>query len=118
MGLVPVLAHAYIHHQGHGQLRRSAHVSADGIRRRIQHLRAVLQELSENHGKQTKLVQKQVKDGPLYRTIRGGLYVGDQQDFAFYPFPDEPELEARYRTWWRSAQNPPLRPSMEGNCAG
>ncbi len=83
--------------------------SADNLPyRRIRHLRAVLHELSENRGKQTKLVQKHVKDGPLYRTIHGGLYVGDQEDFAFYPFPDEADLESRYRAWWRSAQLQPL----------
>jgi hypothetical protein len=76
--------------------------------RRINHLRTVLNELATNDAKQTKLVQKQVKDGPMYRMIHGGLYVGDQHDFAFYPFPGADELESLHYNWWRSAQAQPL----------
>lgn len=76
--------------------------------RRLNHLRVVLNELTNNQGKKTKLVQKHVKEGPLYRMIRGGLYVGDQQDFACYPYPSLGELESGSRNWWRSAQTQPF----------
>ncbi len=76
--------------------------------RQIRHLRTVLVELATNQSKQTKLVEKQVKDGPLYRMIRGGVYVGDARDFACYPFPSAADLDTRHRDWWRSAQTPPL----------
>ena len=70
----------------------------------LQHLREVLALLLSADSKSSKLFLKQVNDGVFYRTIRGGFYVGDQQDFAFYRFPDREELEADYYTWWRSAQ--------------
>jgi hypothetical protein len=70
----------------------------------IDHLRDVLLELANNHGKPSKLVLKQVKEGVIYRMVQGGFYVGDQSDFAYYRFPDLAELENQYRGWWRSAQ--------------
>ena len=70
----------------------------------LAHLRDVLSELQQNDTKPSKLVLKQVKEGVLYRMVQGGFYVGDQDDFAFYRFPDAEELENRHRSWWRSAQ--------------
>jgi len=70
----------------------------------LQHLREVLTSLRGADAKDSKLFLKQVNDGVFYRTIRGGFYVGDQQDFAFYRFPDVDELEANHYAWWRSAQ--------------
>ena len=72
----------------------------------LAHLRDVLADLLSGDGKNSKLVLKQVNEGVFYRTIRGGFYVGDQQDFAFYRFPSEAELEAQHFSWWRSAQMP------------
>ena len=72
----------------------------------IQHLRDVLMSLSDGHGDDSKLVLKQVNQGVFYRTVRGGFYVGDQEDFACYPFPSLHDLETRHYNWWRSAQNP------------
>ncbi len=70
----------------------------------LQHIRDVLAELlGSGDEKRTKLVLKQV-EGVYYRTIRGGFYVGDQEDFAFYPLPDMEELETHHYAWWRSAQ--------------
>lgn len=70
----------------------------------LEHLRDVLYEMQHNETKPSKLVLKQVKEGVLYRMVQGGFYVGDQEEFAFYRFPDLDELENRYRNWWRSAQ--------------
>ena len=70
----------------------------------LQHLREVLASLLAADSKSSKLFLKQVNEGVFYRTIRGGFYVGDQQDFAFYRFPDVDELEANHYAWWRSAQ--------------
>ena len=72
----------------------------------MQHLRDVLALLLADGKKHSKLVMKQSTQGVFYRTVRGGFYVGDQQDFAFYRFPDVAELEARHHGWWRSAQAP------------
>jgi len=69
----------------------------------LQHLRDCLQQISTTH-KETKLVTKQSTEGVLYRMVKGGFYVGDQRDFAYYPYPDLETLETRHRSWWRSAQ--------------
>jgi hypothetical protein len=69
----------------------------------IRHLRNVLMELRDQN-KDSKLVLKQVKHGVFYRMVQGGFYVGDHQDFAYYPFPSRQELESKHYDWWRSAQ--------------
>jgi hypothetical protein len=90
-------------------LRGLAHDPVDGEAHdlpypNLQHLREVLTSLLPADSKSSKLFLKQVNDGVYYRTIRGGFYVGDQQDFAFYRFPGIEELEAHHYVWWRSAQ--------------
>ena len=72
----------------------------------LQHLREILSSLLSGESKSSKLFLKQVSDGVYYRTIRGGFYVGDQEDFAFYAFPSMADLEADHYAWWRSAQLP------------
>lgn len=71
----------------------------------MQHLREILARLLEGNSKPSKLFLKRVNEGVYYRTIRGGFYVGDQEDFAFYRFPTRGEMEADHYRWWRSAQN-------------
>lgn len=71
--------------------------------RNLQHLRDCLQQVATTH-KESKLVNKEMSDGVLYRMIKGGFYVGDHSDMAFYPFPAQAELENNHRPWWRSAQ--------------
>ena len=70
----------------------------------LQHLREILDELMSNADKSSKLFLKQANEGVFYRTLRGGFYVGDQQDFAFYAFPSLEQLETEHYAWWRSAQ--------------
>lgn len=74
----------------------------------LAHLRDVLMEFKKDSTKVTKMVLKQVKEGALYRMVRGGFYVGDQDDFAYYPYPSPKELDTKYRGWWRSAQTSAL----------
>ncbi len=69
----------------------------------LQHLRDCLQQISATR-KDTKLVTKQSTEGVMYRMVKGGFYVGDQHDFAYYPYPALDMLETRHRSWWRSAQ--------------
>ena len=71
----------------------------------MQHLREILATLLEGNTKPSKLFLKRVTEGVYYRTIRGGFYVGDQEDFAFYRFPTVNEMETDHFSWWRSAQN-------------
>jgi hypothetical protein len=70
----------------------------------LQHLRELLADLLHDQTKDSKLFLKQANEGVFYRTVRGGFYVGDQHDFAFYPFPSVDDLETKHYTWWRSAQ--------------
>ena len=69
----------------------------------LQHLRDCLSQIESSH-KETKLVAKQATEGVLYRMVKGGFYVGDHAEFAYYPYPSIDELETRCRSWWRSAQ--------------
>ena len=44
-----------------------------------------------------------MKQDVLYRTIRGGFYVGDADSFLYFPMPGKEELETAHYAWWRSA---------------
>jgi hypothetical protein len=90
-------------------LRELAHDPLGGVAHdlpypNMQHLREVLHDLMSDDSKSSKLFLKQANEGVFYRTIRGGFYVGDQQDFACYPFPTLEQLETDHYAWWRSAQ--------------
>ena len=69
----------------------------------IDHLRDCLLGLRMGNAKPTKTVIRYLQGDLLYRTINEGLFVGDQNEMAFYPFPTLEELENKYYTWWRSA---------------
>jgi len=69
----------------------------------IPHLRDVLSDFTANT-KDSKLVLKHVREAVLYRMVQSGFFVGDHDDFAFYPFPSRRALESTYYDWWRSAQ--------------
>lgn len=69
----------------------------------IQHLRDCLVELKLSSDKPTKTVIRFMQGDLLYRTIKNGFFVGDQEHFLFYQFPSIEELENEYYTWWRSA---------------
>ena len=38
-----------------------------------------------------------------YRTIKSGIFVGNQEQFLYFPLPSQEELRAKYYYWWRSA---------------
>lgn len=69
----------------------------------IQHLRDCLTELKIDEEKPTKTVIRFLQGDLLYRTIKNGFFVGDQENFIFYEFPSLEQLENEYYTWWRSA---------------
>lgn len=69
----------------------------------LEHLRDCLRELRHTYSKPTKTVIRQMKQDVLFRTIRGGFYVGDQDCFLYFPMPSKEELETTYYAWWRSA---------------
>jgi hypothetical protein len=69
----------------------------------IQHLRDCLTELKKSEDKPTKTVIRFLQGDLLYRTIKNGFFVGDQENFLFYEFPSIEQLENEYYPWWRSA---------------
>jgi hypothetical protein len=48
----------------------------------------------QHNTKDSKLVLKQVKQGVIYRMVERGFYVGDHEDFAYYPFPSPRSCES------------------------
>lgn len=69
----------------------------------LEHLRDCLRELRHTYAKPNKTVIRQMKQDVLFRTIRGGFYVGDQESFVYFPLPDKESLETVHYSWWRSA---------------
>lgn len=71
----------------------------------IGHLRDCLKELESIPDKTTKSVDRGFGPEVHYRTVENGFFIGNQQDFAYYPMPSKSSLEREYFGWWRSAQN-------------
>jgi len=69
----------------------------------LDHLRDCLYGLLEHPEKPTKTVIRSLHCEILYRTVKTGFYVGDQQGVIFYPFPTVEEMEKLHHAWWRSA---------------
>ncbi len=69
----------------------------------LAHLRDCLVGLQKQPDKPTKTVTRTKKHDLLYRTIKNGFFVGDQDYFKFYAFPSRQEMEEKYHAWWRSA---------------
>ncbi|MCF8265595.1 MAG: hypothetical protein K9I99_13930 [Melioribacteraceae bacterium] len=69
----------------------------------IDHLRDCLTKLDMDEDKPNKTVIRFMQRDLFYRTIKSGIFVGDQETFIHFPFPTKKELENEYYTWWRSA---------------
>ena len=67
------------------------------------HLRECLIKLHHSKQRQTKTVLRERQTELPYRTIDEGFFIGDAENFLFYPFPHYDELESTYFSWWRSA---------------
>jgi hypothetical protein len=67
------------------------------------HLRDCLSRLMSSQERLTKTVIRQVKTELSYRTVKDGFFVGDQENFLYYPFPSVEDLEGKHYRWWRSA---------------
>lgn len=67
------------------------------------HLRECLIKLDATKGKQTKTVLRNLQRELSYRTIKNGFFIGEHENYLFYPFPSIKELESKYYSWWRSA---------------
>jgi hypothetical protein len=70
----------------------------------IGHLRDCLRELNAGPGKPTKTVMRQMNQQMLFRTVRNGFFVGDQEGIVAFPMPSSEALEREHFAWWRSAQ--------------
>jgi hypothetical protein len=69
---------------------------------RVAHLRQCLTAL-ETKTVDAKMVNRTEPATFSYRTIKSGLYVGNQEDLLFFPFPSAEDLRANHYRWWRSA---------------
>ena len=67
------------------------------------HLRACIARLMTSEERLTKTVIRQSKNDLSYRTIEDGFFMGDQENYLFYPFPSIERLEGEHYSWWRSA---------------
>jgi hypothetical protein len=69
---------------------------------RVEHLRQCLTALATKTV-DAKMVNRTEPATFSYRTIKSGIFVGNEEDLLFFPFPSPEKLRAdRYR-WWRSA---------------
>ena len=67
------------------------------------HLKDCLSLLMLSEQRLTKTVIRQFKGELSYRTIKTGFFVGNRDDYRYFPFPSMDELEGPYYSWWRSA---------------
>jgi hypothetical protein len=68
----------------------------------MSHLREALLELDPKN-KHSKLVHRVHSLEFPYRMVKGGFYMGNGPDLAFYPMPSHEELHRDHSHWWRSA---------------
>jgi hypothetical protein len=69
----------------------------------LNHLRECLTSLKYKTDKMTKIVHRDLQKDLIYPVVESGFFVGDQEDFAYYPFPDADDLDGAHHKWWRSA---------------
>lgn len=67
----------------------------------IHHLREALLLLGAD--KKSKLVHRVHSLEFPYRMVKGGFYIGNGDDLAFYPFPSLETLRRDHYNWWHSA---------------
>ena len=68
----------------------------------IEHLRQCLVELGTKTV-HTKMVNRIQPAAFPYRTIKTGVFVGNQDQLLCFPLPPKEELRASHYRWWRSA---------------
>jgi len=69
----------------------------------IAHMRECLLSLDRKNGKKTKIERRGMRHEIMYYMIEKGFYLGDQDDFIYYPMPDEDALFKEHNRWWNSA---------------
>jgi hypothetical protein len=68
----------------------------------MDHLREVLMDL-KTKPVATKMVDRISPAGFAYRTVKNGLFIGNENAFCYYPMPSSEELRMKHYRWWRSA---------------
>lgn len=68
----------------------------------MDHLREILKDL-KNKPVATKMVDRASSAAIAYRTIKNGIYVGNESGLRFYPMPSNEDLKENHYRWWRSA---------------
>jgi len=68
----------------------------------IHHLRECLVEVEQGRV-HTKIVNRHHTPEFPYRTIKSGIFVGNEEGLLHYPLPPREELRSKYYRWWRSA---------------
>ena len=68
----------------------------------MHHLREALIEIKPKT-KTSKLVHRVHSLEFPYRMVKGGFYIGNGNDLAFYGMPSHEELRKNHSTWWRLA---------------
>jgi len=68
----------------------------------IGHLRQCLVDL-KTKTVHTKMVNRTQPALFPYRTIKNGIFVGNEKRLAYFPLPSQEELGAEHYRWWRSA---------------
>ena len=69
---------------------------------RVEHLRQCLIAL-RTKTVDSKMVNRTEPATFSYRTIKSGIYIGNESDLMFFPFPSLEDLRANHYRWWRSA---------------
>lgn len=72
--------------------------------RGISQVRFSLNELKTRPDKMSKIVDRRMDHDMPFWMIKGGVYVGDQTETAFYPVPAEDSLRKTDFNWWSSAR--------------
>jgi hypothetical protein len=68
----------------------------------ISHLRQCLIDL-KTKTVHTKMVNRVQPASFPYRTIKSGIFVGNEEQLRYFPLRSQEELRAKHYRWWRSA---------------
>ncbi len=68
----------------------------------LDHLREVLKDL-KTKPVATKMVDRASSATFAYRTVKNGIFVGNESSMVYYPLPSSEELKETNYRWWRSA---------------
>lgn len=71
--------------------------------RNMSHLRECLIALTHRRDKMTKIVLRDLNVYRLFPEMENGFFVGDQEDFAYYPLPSEDDLATVHYGWYKAA---------------